>query len=92
MRASILQKRILEKVVYPSAARAAGFKGAVGLRLHLSFTGELLEAKVKNSSGYKILDDNALATAKEISSYPPFPSSIEEKELWIDVPIVYKLD
>jgi len=33
-----------------------------------------------------------LKVAKDISPYPPFPSSIEEKELWIEVPVVYRLD
>jgi TonB family protein len=64
----------------------------VKLGLKLSYKGELLEAKVINSSGYKILDDNALKTARSISSYPPFPPTIGSKDLWIEVPIAYKLD
>jgi pilus assembly protein CpaC len=90
--ASIIQKRILDNLVYPRAAKEAGFQGTTKLGLRLSFRGELLEAKVKATSGYQILDDNALAIAEGITSYPPFPSSIEQKELWIDVPILYKLD
>lgn len=90
--ANIIQKRILENLFYPVSARQAGFKGTVKLSLRLSYRGELLETKIKDSSGYKILDDNAIATAKGIVSYPPFPSAIEQKELWIDIPIAYQLD
>jgi len=90
--ASIIQKRILENLTYPALAKEAGFKGTVKLSLHLSYQGELLEAKVKESSGYKILDDQSISSAKKIISYPPFPSSIEQKELWVDIPIVYQLN
>ena len=88
----IVQNRILEKLFYPNSAKTAGFQGTVKLSLHLSYRGELLDAAVRDSSGYKILDEHALAAAKGTTSYPPFPASIEQKELWIDVPIAYKLD
>lgn len=90
--AQVIQKRILENLTYPPLAKEAGFQGTVRLSLHLSYQGELLEAKVKESSKYKIFDDQAVNVAKGIVSYPPFPSSIEQKELWIDVPISYQLD
>lgn len=88
----LVQKRILENLVYPVVAKEAGLQGAVKLSLHLSYQGELLDASVKDSSGYKILDESALSMAKSIGAYPPFPSSIDQNDLWIDIPIVYKLD
>lgn len=88
----VVQQRIMNELQYPSSAKAAGFQGTVSIRLHLSSRGDLLEALLGSSSGYKILDDNALSVAKRISLYPPFPSSIDKNELWIDVPIVYQLD
>jgi len=90
--AKVIQRRILENLTYPDSAKEAGFQGTVKLSLHLSYQGELLQAILKESSGYKILDDQAISAAEDIVSYPPFPSSIEQNELWIDVPIVYKLD
>ncbi|MDD2689298.1 MAG: TonB family protein [Candidatus Omnitrophica bacterium] len=90
--ASIVQKRVLDNLEYPVLAKATGFEGTVKLSLHLSYRGELLDAVVKNSSGHKALDDDAVNTAKGIASYPPFPSSIDASELWIDIPIVYRLN
>lgn len=90
--ALVVQKRILESVVYPPEAREAGYQGVAKLSLLLSYQGKLLDTKVKSSSGYRILDDNAVSVAKGISSYPPFPTSLDLKELWVDVPIAYKLD
>lgn len=89
---SAVQRRILENLSYPPPAREAGYQGTVRLRLRLSYLGELLGIEVKDSSGYKILDDNAFSAAQNISSYPPFPASIEQKELWVEVPIIYKLN
>ncbi|TBR17236.1 TonB family protein [bacterium] len=90
--ARIVQGRILDKLVYPNAAKEMGFQGTVKLSLHLSASGELIEAQVKNSSGYSVLDDCALNLAKEIGSYPPFPSAIEQNDIWIDIPIIYRLE
>lgn len=90
--AQIVQKRIMENLSYPTSAKEAGFQGTVKLSLRIYFSGELLEASVKNSSGYKILDDDAFLTAQSIGTYPPFPPSIKQKELWIDIPITYQLD
>lgn len=91
MYAGIVQKRILENLAYPESAKEAGFQGTVRLSLRFSYLGELLEAKVKDSSGFKILDDNAVTVAKGVASYPPFPTSIDSPELWVDIPVVYRL-
>jgi pilus assembly protein CpaC len=90
--ARVIQQRILENVIYPQEARAAGFQGMVRLNLKLSYRGELLDAAIKKSSGYKMLDDSALNAAKSSASYPPFPASLPQQELWIEVPVSYQLD
>ncbi|MCX5715231.1 MAG: TonB family protein [Candidatus Omnitrophica bacterium] len=90
--ARIVQKRILDNLNYPAYAREAGFQGTVKLGLHLSYLGELLNVVVKSSSGYKVLDDNAVYVAKTVAFYPPFPSGLAQKDLWIEVPIAYRLD
>ena len=90
--AKIIQNRILEKLTYPASAKEAGFQGKLKLKMLISYKGELLDVSVKEPSGYAILDDNAVAIAKNIGVYPPFPSGINKDELWIDVPIVYRLD
>ncbi len=90
--ARIVQKRIMDNLSYPAGARESGFQGTVKLSLRLSYTGQLLDVFVKEPSDYKILDDNAVTVAKMIPSYPPFPASIEQKELSVDIPIIYHLD
>ncbi|MFH0762552.1 MAG: TonB family protein [Candidatus Omnitrophota bacterium] len=90
--ASVIQRRILEQLAYPPAAKDAGFRGTVKLKLHLSYNGELLDAEIKDSSGYNILDENAIAAAKGIVSYPPFPPAIDSQDIWVEIPVVYQLD
>jgi protein TonB len=82
----------MENVIYPQQARAAGFQGTARLNLKLSYRGELLDAAVKKSSGYKLLDDSAMNAAKSSATYPPFPTAISQQELWIEVPVSYQLD
>lgn len=88
----LIQKRILDNLAYPVQAKEAGFQGVVKLSLKLSHQGELVDSKLKDSSSYRVLDDNALKTAQEASPYPPFPSTIKEQELWVDIPIIYQLE
>jgi len=90
--ARLVQRRILDNLKYPVTGKDAGFQGVVDLSLKLSYKGELLETKIKKSSGYKVLDANALKTAESISAYPPFPPLITAEDLWIEVPISYKLE
>ncbi|MDO8488679.1 MAG: TonB family protein, partial [Candidatus Omnitrophota bacterium] len=87
----IVQKTILDDFSYPAQAKEAGFQGTVKLSLRLSHQGDLLDVKIKDPSKYRILDDDALNTAKKASPYPPFFPEIKEKELWVDIPVIYQL-
>ena len=88
----IIQKRILDNLSYPDSAKEAGFQGTVKLSLKLSAQGDLLDLKIKESSSYRLLDDNAARTAQKIAPYPPFPPVIKETQLWVDIPITYQLE
>ncbi len=87
-----VQLKIDGALRYPSAAKIAGWQGKLKLSLHIASDGRLLTVRVAESSGYNIFDNAAITIAKDISPYPPFSSSIDEKEIWIDIPIVYKLN
>ncbi|MCX5698295.1 MAG: TonB family protein [Candidatus Omnitrophica bacterium] len=88
----LVQKRILDNLIYPAPAKEAGFQGTVKLSLKLSPQGDLLDVKLKETSSYRVLDDGALKAAQDISPYPPFSPGIKEKELWVDIPIIYQLE
>lgn len=88
----VIQKRILDNLTYPQTAKDSGFHGTVKVNLHLAYSGDLLDVGLKQSSGYRILDDNVIDVAKSISKYPPFPPSIDKKDIWVEIPIDYRLD
>ena len=87
-----VQKTIFRSLDYPRLAQEAGWQGAVKIKLHINSEGELLDVKISESSGYLSFDNNVLKIAESLSPYPPFPSYIELKDLWIDIPIVYEID
>lgn len=84
-----VQRKILGNLSYPATLLNTGWQGVVTLKLHLDSMGNLQNAQIVKSSGYKIFDEDALKLVKDIS-YPPFPSQISLEELKIEVPIVYK--
>lgn len=87
-----IQSTLLKNFAYPASFKDAGYNGTVKLALHISYSGELLDVSVRQSSGYSPLDEHALSMVRNIGKYPPFPSSIIVNDLWIDVPVVYQLD
>lgn len=90
--AAVVQRRILDNLIYPVSAKQSGFEGTTKLKLHLSYLGQLLDVTVSASSGYKVLDDNSVNVAKSVSSYPPFPPTIQQADLWVEVPVSYRLE
>ncbi len=87
-----LQNLISRSLLYPRLAEDAGWQGVVKLKMHLNFGGELLDVTVSESSGYLSFDEEVIKTAKSLSPYPAFPSNIEIEDLWLDIPIVYKME
>jgi TonB family protein len=90
--ARIIQKRILNNLTYPASAQEAGFQGIIKLNLLLSYQGEVVDVIVKESSGNDRIDNEVISMIKANSPYPPFPPSIESKELWVDIPIDCRLN
>lgn len=64
---------------YPAAARAANATGSVRLSISIDRNGQLRGARVTGGSGHKILDEEALATARRAAPYPAPPDSVGGK-------------
>lgn len=85
-----VSQQIRRNFVYPWAAREANLEGSLRLTLRVYYTGQLLDVEIRESSGFALLDENAVNIVKQIAPYPAFPAQMKQKELWIDLPIVYK--
>lgn len=60
---------------YPDAAARGGMRGAVKVSISIGGSGNLASARVTASSGYPVLDSEALATVRRAAPYPKPPAS-----------------
>lgn len=85
-----VSQQIRRNLVYPWLAKDANLEGSLRLRLRIYYTGQLLDVEIRESSGFAVLDENAVNIVKKVAPYPLFPPEMKQKELRIDLPIIYK--
>jgi len=80
---------------YPALARKRGWQGKVLLWLEVNKQGEISNIVIKRSSGYKILDRNAVKTFELIAiTSPKLRTELETKlaeNHRLSIPVIYKL-
>ena len=76
---------------YPRLAAMRGWEGEVRLRLKVARKGNLVSIALDHSSGFDVLDQNALAMVEAIAALPALPDGLDAGEIQIVVPISYKL-
>lgn len=76
---------------YPVIAKKRRLTGTVLIQITLDRTGAVLDASVLQSSGQAILDEAALASAKDASPAPPFPETLSAQTRKIEIPYSYAL-
>ena len=90
--AQVLRSCILNKTDYPKAAFRRNIEGKVYLKFVLSPDGYLKEVYVIESSNCLVLDVAALKAVEKANPFPPFPKNLKAEELFVKVPIIYKLN
>jgi protein TonB len=81
-------KELIEKnISYPPRARKMGWTGRVVVCFQVMKNGRVDKIRVKNSSGFEILDSNVVDTIREVEPFPPPPEWVE-----LSMPILYRLD
>ncbi len=63
---------------FPKEALNAGIHGKLRLLAVIDNTGNLVNAEILQSSGYRVLDDAAMQIVHLSSPFPPFPSEIRQ--------------
>lgn len=81
-----IRDKILRNVGYPDAARRMGWQGKVVLSFIITSNGYVRDFNVIQSSGFKMLDNNAIETVKNTAPFPRPPD-----EAYIVIPITYRL-
>jgi protein TonB len=76
-----IKMRIKENWRWPEEARH--FRGRLKLRIVIRPDGSLSRVELTDSSGYKILDDEALSAIAKAAPFNPFPPELKKKPLAI---------
>lgn len=85
-------KRKIELVwEYPYLARESGLQGRLLMRFVINRDGSLAEAKVLRSSGFALLDREALRAVHDASPFPPLPARMDTERLVINATFEYVL-
>jgi len=84
---AVLRQRIIEKKVYPQAARRRNIEGVVRVFLSLDARGDLVELRLIQSSGSSILDNAALSLVRKVT---PYEHGLGEG-FSVEIPIRYSL-
>lgn len=77
---------------YPSQARAKHEEGIVFVRFAIDRSGHVLTPSLVRSSGYPLLDEEALAMLRRVGHLPPPPSSIPHDPVFLSLPVVFCLN
>jgi len=76
---------------YPRHARLRGIEGTVILSLTLKRSGSVAAVKIHAGSGHAVLDDAALAMARNADPFPPLPRTFALDGAEFLVPVVFAL-
>ena len=86
-----LTKSIARQKRYPRIAQMRGWQGEIIIDLKIDGQGNLIKAKIKQGSKFKILDTEGMNMVKRASPFPKPPKELESKIFNVIVPISFKL-
>lgn len=84
---AFIRDLVLKNLSYPSVARRMGWTGHLTVSFVISEGGSAENIRIVRSSGYKVLDENAMSTIKSLQPFPNPPVKAE-----IVIPIEYKIE
>jgi len=86
-----LWSRIEQLKRYPSLARLNRWEGKVVVRAVIRETGDMTDLRIAQSSGYDVLDQDALETLKQTAPLR-IKQTLGQPQIVVHIPISYKLD
>lgn len=89
---NLLANAIAKYKQYPKLAQMRGWQGIVIVELELSPSGSILSMLIKKSSGYEILDSEAMQMIQRASPLPQPPETLRTKNFTVLVPISFVLN
>jgi protein TonB len=84
---SLIVSRIQRQKRYPLGARRRGIEGEVKVKFSIDRRGNLIGIELERSSGFEILDEEALSMVRRASPFPAPP----ERTLELHIRILFRL-
>lgn len=76
---------------YPRLAIDNNWEGQAEVRMVLGADGAIASIRIKTSSGFEILDQQALEMIRKAKPLAPIPASLRGKGFTVDVPVLFSL-
>jgi protein TonB len=89
---SQLAREIAKHKQYPRIAQMRGWQGEVVVDLRLDGNGKVLSSKIHTTSGFDVLDKQALEMVKKASPFPAPPDALRGSLFNILVPVSFRLE
>lgn len=77
---------------YPRIAALRGWEGEVQLRVTIARKGNIVATQIVRSSGFEVLDQNAVQLVTAAGPLPRPPEHLQNREIQVIVPVHYKLE
>jgi periplasmic protein TonB len=77
---------------YPRAALDNNWNGKAEVHMAIGANGMIASMSIKSSSGYEILDRQALAMIRKAKPLTPIPASLRGRAFAVDIPVIFSLE
>ncbi|MDH5409024.1 MAG: energy transducer TonB [Gammaproteobacteria bacterium] len=84
-----LKQKLAQHFVYPSLARKKGWQGRVLLVFLINDQGQIQQVKIKQSSGYALLDNSAVNALGKLGKIEIQQTLFKTKQF--ELPVIYQL-
>ena len=89
---ALLAQEIAKHKQYPMLAKKTKQQGNVVLQVQITGSGKLIDAQVYQSSGYALLDNQAMDMVKKATPFSQPPSNLSNGDLTLLVPVSFRLN
>lgn len=89
---ALLAQEIAKHKQYPMLAKKTKQQGNVVLQVQITGLGKLIDAQVYQSSGYALLDNQAMDMVKKATPFSQPPSNLGNGDLTLLVPVSFRLN
>ena len=89
---ALLAQEISKYKQYPVLAKKTRQQGNIILKVQITSLGKLIDAQIYQSSGYELLDNQAIDMVKKATPFSQPPATLGEQNITLLVPVSFRLN